>query len=245
MNESLIEKLLNIFLEELNKVLSEFLYTLAQITPRIIVASIVVAIGWVLGRFFGRFISYIIRGAGVEKSFENTQIGKRLSKAGYSLSYFFDMVARFSLYLLSIALAIKVLGYTEAVSVAQRTLDLVNQLVISAFILLIGIIVVEKIMSIVYSITEGESLRERIILEAIHLFLLGTVLVITLIQLNVDLHPLITFINSLALGAGIGIGLAAVFLVFLIYKDEVLKNVQDIKNFVEQMTKQKNTNASS
>ena len=60
----------------------------AMITPRIIIASIVVAIGWVLGRFFGRFISYIIRGTGVEKSFGNTHIGKRLSKAGYSLSYF-------------------------------------------------------------------------------------------------------------------------------------------------------------
>ena len=240
MNESLIEKLLSIFLEELNKVLSEFLYTLAQITPRIIVASIVIAIGWILGRFFGRFISYIIRGTGVEKSFENTQIGKRLSKAGYSLSYFFDLIARYSLYLLSIALAIKVLGYTEAVYVAQRTFDLVNQLIISASILLVGIIVVEKIMSIVYSVTEGENIRQRIILEAIHLFLLGTVLVITLIQLNVDLRPLVTFMNSLALGAGIGIGLAAVFLIFLIYKDEVLKSAQGIRNFVETITKPKN-----
>jgi len=235
MNESLLERLLSVFLEELNKVLSEFLYTLAQIVPRLIAASIVIVIGWILGRFLGRLISFILYHTGVEKSFKNTSIGRRLDKAGYTLTYFFDLLARLSIYLLSIALAIKVLGYAEAVFIAQRTLELVNQLAMSSIVLLIGIIVVEKIMSIVYKLVEDHSIREKIILEAIHLFLLGTVLVVTLIQLKVDLQPLITFLNSFAMGAGIGIGISAVFLILLIYKEEFMKNVESIKAFIERM----------
>ena len=220
--------IISLIASELESVLSEFLLALALVLPKVLVACLTLVIGWLLGRLVGKAVALIVRYGGIESAISETVIGRSLRKAGYTVSGLVDLIARVAIYLFSLGLAIRTLGYEEALIAAQKILTLVGQVISGALMLLIGVAVVEKVVEVAGKVA-GEGLRARMAVTALHAALLAVVVFASLSQMGVDVTPAITFLNAVAWGLGLGLGGGLALLLIVTYREDLEKLLRALR----------------
>lgn len=224
-----MEDIFSLILSEIRTILEELISTLSMVVPRILLASMVLVIGWLVGRLLGRLVALVVKHGGIESTFAETGIGKGLAKAGLTFSEIFDLLTRATVYILAIGLAIRTLGFEEAVTAAQSIIILVGQIVAGGAIFLVGLLVVEKMMDIVERIVEKQNAEARIITLTVHALLIILVIFAALSQLDPRLNPATTFFTAFAWGLGAGLGVATVIMLLLAFREEVEKVLSRIR----------------
>ncbi|RLE81300.1 MAG: hypothetical protein DRJ51_04110 [Thermoprotei archaeon] len=218
--------IISLILLELQRLIEEYIAILAYVLPRMLAATLVIVIGWILGRVLGKVVYFILRVGKIDEAISETPVGKRLKEAGYSLSRLLDLVTRIAVYLFSIGVAIKVIGFPEAIQTAQSLIILVGQLISGTAVLVVGVFIVEKTIELAEKIVGEETPFMKLALSAAHVTLLGMVFLAALSQMGVDLSPLASLFSAIAWGVGIGIGLTIVILCVATFREplyELLK----------------------
>ncbi|RLE70834.1 MAG: hypothetical protein DRJ43_01150 [Thermoprotei archaeon] len=226
-----VEEFIRLLMSEFKRVILEFIAALAQTVPRLLLASVVLVVGWLLGRMAGRLVALLLKYSGVEKAFADTSVGRGLRKSGLSISELFNLLTRFSIYILSLGIAIRTLGFEEAVAAAQNLLRLVGQVVSSGVIFIVGLLVVEKVMAIIRRIVAEEGVEARVMTLAVHALLVLLVVFAAISQLDPTLNPASTFFNAFAWGLGLGMGVAVVVLTLIAFREDVEKLVSRLKEY--------------
>lgn len=204
-------------------VLDEYAAALAYILPRSLAMVITLILGWVIGRLLGKVAAAIVKLGKVDEAMMGTPLGAQLSKAGYTLSTFVDLVTRVTVYVLSVALAIRVLRLPEAEVIAQSLFNVVGRIVAGTLVLIVGLLIVEKIFEFVGRIFKPTSIGASLTVTIVHGISIILVVTAALSSAGVDLTPITYVVVAFAQGAGIGLGIAVVLVVIMLYRNEILK----------------------
>ena len=192
--------------------LNDFLTDVVAALPAIIAAIIVVVIGYFVGKFVGSALNKLIEKMGIEKSFDETDMGKSFRSAGMDLSSFVGGVITAFILVISVVLAIQILNIQGTigdflVEIAAYLPRLLGGIVI----IVVGSVLVGFLASLV-----GTSLKpifpkakEEIADMLKNLLQIGLIAVVILIALDLMLlagdlvYPLI--LGFVIIGAGIAL----------------------------------------
>lgn len=207
-------------LNELREIGVEYLTAIVFVLPRMLGMVLVLVVGWMLGRLMGRLVAAFVKVSKADDALHGTPLGIYLNKAGYSLSSLLDLVTRASIYIVTIALALRVLQIPEVTLAAGALLQLVGRLALGTIVLIIGLFIVEKIMGVAGRVLEGGR-ETSIALGVTHAILLAVVVAAAASSVGVDLSPVIAVLSSVAWGIGMGVGFAIVLLTLALLKEDL------------------------
>ena len=193
-----------------------------NLLPLLIVAIIILIIGWVAGRVLGKAAAVLIDKMKLEKSIEKTAIGKAFLKAGWSsLADICDFIIRIIVYLFAIMAASDILGITQLSALIKQMIEYIPNIVAFLILLLVGLTLVDYFADFVTAYSEQGTLSLiKPIISILRIFLYFIVIILALTQLRIDLSIIYTFIEPVAWGVGIGIGAAVAIMVGFGLKDQ-------------------------
>jgi len=184
--------------------------------PALIGAIIVILIGYGVGSIVGKAVNKLIEKMGVEKSFDETSIGKAFRAAKLDLSSFIGGVTKAFIIILSLIFAIQILNIGGPLG--QYLVDIANylpRLLGGIMIIIIGFVLVDFLASLV-----GRTLKpvfpeaKAELAEMLrNLLLIGLIAVVLMISLDLMLlagdmvYPLILGFVIIASGVALTDGL--------------------------------------
>ncbi len=208
-------------------ILNKFWSTLVEILPRTIAAILALIIGWFVGRVVGLAVSSAIRKSGFEETWEKTSLGRSLKQSGFTLNKIADFIARWSIYLVSIYVAIEFLNIETLKLFMGSIIGYIPYLIGGIIIFVAGFIIVELVANVVSNTVKDLGLRYYMFIG--HLIkILGFLIVIVtaLTEMKIEVYILNLFITAAAFGIAIGLALAFGIAFGLGLKDTVARNAE-------------------
>jgi hypothetical protein len=95
---------------DLVAVLENMLETMINAIPAILAAIIVLVIGYVVGTLVGKAVNYLVERLGLEKAFDQTNVGRSFRSSGLDLSNLIGTVVKAFIIILAVILAIEILN---------------------------------------------------------------------------------------------------------------------------------------
>lgn len=223
--------LLEAVLKNLEALLDEYTAAVVYILPRSLAMILTLVVGWLLGRLLGKAAAAIVRLGKADDALKGTPLGAYLSKAGYTLSAFTNLVTRATVYVFSTALAVRVLRIPEAEAVAQSLFSVVGRIAVGVLVLIVGILIVEKIFEFINRVfSSGAPVAAAV--NIVHAISILLVITAALSAAGVDLTPLVSIALAFAQGAGIGFGIAIVLFAVAVYWEELSRLLVSLRREV-------------
>jgi len=197
---------------DLGEIFTNMVSDVVSALPAIIAAIIVVLVGYALGKVLGRALNKAVEKLGLEKSFEQTDIGKSFKSAGMDLSSFIGGVTTAFILVISIVLAIQILDISGTVGeFLVQIAAYLPRLLGGVVIIIVGTVLVGFLASLVGSSLKPvfPAAKSEIADMLKNLLQIGLVAVILLIALNLMLlsgdlvYPLI--LGFVIIGAGVAL----------------------------------------
>ena len=187
--------------------LSDFVEIAIVYLPRVFLAIIVLALGWIMGRLVGFLLNNLIGKMGWESAFRRTSVGRAILRSGYTSGSFFAALVKGFVYLFAVSSALNLLSIPFLTASVQAFLEYLPNLVEGVLILLVGL---------VFSDWVGESI-EKGSFSTVQSYLLGGLvrvllyfvsITIGLAQMKIDITILYIFAQAFAWSLAIAIGIA-------------------------------------
>lgn len=197
---------------DLGQMFTDFLSDVVGALPAIIAAIIVLLLGYVVGKFVGRTVNKIVEKLGIEKSFDQTDIGQSFRKSGMDLSSFIGGVTTAFIIVISVVLAIQILNIGG--TVGQFLVDIaayLPRLLGGVVIIVLGTVLVGFLANLVGTTMKPvfPAAKSEIADMLKNLLQIGLIAVILMIALDLMLlsgdlvYPLI--LGFVIIGAGIAL----------------------------------------
>jgi predicted flap endonuclease-1-like 5' DNA nuclease len=197
---------------DLGQMFTDLISDVVGALPAIIAAIIVLILGYVIGKFVGRAVNKIVEKLGIEKSFDQTDVGKSFRKAGLDLSSFIGGVTTAFIFVISVVLAIQILNIEG--TVGQFLVDIaayLPRLLGGVVIIILGTVLVGFLANLVGTTLKPvfPAAKSEIADMLKNLLQIGLVAVILMIALDLMLlsgdlvYPLI--LGFVIIGAGIAL----------------------------------------
>ena len=199
-------------LSNLEELLNDLLSDIMAALPAVIAAIIVVIIGYFGGKFVGRAVNKLIEKMGIEKSFDETDIGKTFKSSGLDMSSFVGGITTAFIVVISVIIAIQILDIGGSVGDFLIALaSYLPRLLGGIVIIVMGTVLVGFLASLVGNTLKPIFPKEKAeIADMIKSLLqIGLIAVILLIALDLMLlsgelvYPLI--LGFVIIGAGIAL----------------------------------------
>ncbi|MDQ1279037.1 MAG: hypothetical protein QG670_297 [Thermoproteota archaeon] len=190
-------------------ILSDLIGIIVNYLPKIVLAVIVIALGWIIGRLLSSVVGSIAGKMRMESSFRKVSIGRAILRGGHTPSTFFASLTKGIIYLLSILFALELLTIPVLTDFVQVLINFIPNLVGGVLILIVGFIFVDWIGE---AIEKGSlsTAQPSILGNIVRVILYFMVVTIALAQLKVDVTILYIFSQafawSLAIATGIALG---------------------------------------
>jgi len=190
-------------------ILSDFADAVLAYSPRVIVALITLALGWVFGRVIGFVISRIVGKIGWESAFRRTSVGRVVLRSGFTPASFFAALGKGTTYLLAIVSALNLLAIPQVTTATQAFTEYLPSLIEGVVIFVVGLIFSDWVGELVEK--GAPSSGQSFLLGGLSRILLYFVTTtLALAQMKIDVTILYIFGQafawSLAIAIGIGVG---------------------------------------
>ena len=185
--------------------LSDFVDAFLAYSPRVIVALITLALGWVFGRVIGSVIGRIVGKIGWESAFRRTSVGRVVLRSGFTPASFFAALGKGTTYFLTIISALNLLAIPQVTTATQAFAEYLPNLVEGVVIFVVGLIFSDWVGELVEkgAPSSGQSLLLGG-LSRVLLYFVATTL--ALAQMEIDVTILYIFAQAFAWSAAIAIG---------------------------------------
>ncbi|MBS7658281.1 MAG: hypothetical protein QW476_03995 [Candidatus Bathyarchaeia archaeon] len=213
----------------------KFIDSIVELLPKIAGAIIVLIIGWISGRAFGKLALKITEKTGVSKVLRKTIVGRALESSGVTMSKFFDILIRWFIYLIAILAAVDILKIEALSKIIGLIVQYLPSFLAGIVILLAGLVIADFIGDAIAAIGREAKIEFAGFLSIItRSVLYFVVIIIALTVMKIDVSLLYMFANALAWGIAIGVGAALGIALGLGLKDYVSKNAEKwLKGFAE------------
>ncbi len=220
--------------ESLN-IISRGLDNTMAVLPAIIGALIVLLIGWIVGRLLGKAVHILVDKATATPIIGESDMGKSVTKSGFTLGALGDVAVRCIVYLIAILAAVDILNLEYLSRFMTKVVEYIPHVIAFVIILVVGIILIDYFIDMfqVYSRNSNIELLSPV-LVLLRLFLYFVVVTLALSQLLLDLTIIYTIITPIAWGLGIGLGASIAIIVWFGMKN---RSEQIMDKVMEAITK--------
>lgn len=179
--------------------------------PNLVVAIIIVLVGWGVGVLFGRVVSQIIKAIKVDEALRRAGVESFLSRGGLNLDSgkFLGGLVRWFIILVFLIAALDVLGLSQVTLFLQDILDYLPQVIVAVLILIAAGLVADAMKKIVLSSAMSAGISSAPFLAtatkwAIWIF----AVLVALSQLGIASGFIQTIFTGLVVALSLGLGLA-------------------------------------
>ena len=202
------------------------------VLPAIFGALIVLLIGWIAGRLLGKGVRILLDRAVATPVIGESDMGKSVSKSGFTVGYLGDIAVRCIVYLVAILAAVDILNLEYLSRFMVTVVGYIPHIISFVIILVVGIILTDYFIDM-FQVYSGNSKIELLspVLVLLRLFLYFIVVTLALAQLMLDLTIIYTIITPIAWGLGIGLGASIAIIVWYGMKnrsEEVMNKFMEV-----------------
>lgn len=179
--------------------------------PNLIVALVIVLLGWGIGSIFGRIIYQIIKVIKVDEALKRAGVEDFLNKGGLSLNSgaFLGGLVKWFIMIVFFVGAFEVLGLSQVTLFLRDILNYLPQVVVAVLILITAGIVADAMKSIVLSSTKSADISSAGFLATITKWVIWIfAILVALSQLGIAAGFVQTIFTGLVIALSLGLGLS-------------------------------------
>lgn len=205
---------------------------LIQFLPQLVIAVLILLIGWILGVLLGRVVSEIIRSVKLDDALKRAGVAEVLRKGDIVLNSgrFVGTLIKWFIIVIFLVAALDILHLQQVTEFLDRVLGYLPQVIVAVFIVLIATILGDVMGRIVTASAQAADLQKAVLVgKATKWTIWIFAILIALDQLGVDttfIHTAFTGLIvaiSLALGISFGLGGQATAARFIERTEDELK----------------------
>lgn len=200
---------------------------LAELFPKVLGAGIVLLVGWIAGRALGKGVSKLLERAAVDEALRKTVLGKVLERSKLPPTKFFDLLARWFVYLIAILAAADALEVEALSSFIRTIVQYIPNLIAGVLVLIFGFIFSDFVGDLIRSMGKESGVEYLGPLSGgVKLLLYFIVIVVALTVMKIDVSIVYVFANALAWGMAVGISVGLGIAFGFGFKDFIAKNAE-------------------
>ena len=193
---------------------TQALNTFISFLPSLLVALIVLVVGWFIASFLGRLIARGLRAIGLERAVERSGIGRFIEQSGsrWTMSEIIAALIQWSIFLIFIQAAASLIGMAQITAIINSVILFIPKLIVALAIIVIGSLIARLVAGVVRgSLAEMEVGSAGLFAKLAQYAIVGFAIVAALNQIGVAQTVvntlLIGLIGSLSLALGLAFGL--------------------------------------
>ena len=182
--------------------------------PNLVVAILIVVIGWAIGALLGRVVSQIIKSLKIDEALRKAGVEDFLNHGGINLNSgnFLGALVKWFIMLVFLIAALDVLHLNQVNEFLRSILDYIPQVIVAVLILIAASIIGEVLRKIVISSSMAADVKSAGFLGSVTKWSIWVfAILVALSQLGIAavlIHTLFTgFVVALSLGVGLAFGL--------------------------------------
>lgn len=190
-------------------------YGLVAFLPNLLIALVILAVGWLIGAGLGRLVAQVVRSIQVDQALRSAGVEKVIARAGYKLDAgaFLGFLVKWFFILVFLIAALDVLRLTEVtVFLRSVVLGYLPQVIIAVLILLVAAVLADVVQKVVAGAARTAHVRSANFLGTIArwaIWIFAILAALNQLQIASDfIQPLFTgLVVALALAFGLAFGL--------------------------------------
>jgi hypothetical protein len=193
---------------------TQALNTFISFLPSLLVAFIVLVVGWVIASFLGRLIARGLNAIGLERAVERSGIGRfmELSGSRWTMSEIIAALIKWSIFLIFIQAAASLLGMAQITAIINSVILFIPKLIVALAIIVIGSLIARFVAGLVRgSLAEMEVGGAGLFAKLAQYAIIGVAIIAAFNQIGVAQTVvntlLIGLVGSVALALGLAFGL--------------------------------------
>ncbi len=205
------------------------LFGVVNFIPKLIVAILVVILGWVVGAAISKLISQIFRALKIDTALEAAGAKQLVHKAGFNLNsgLFVGELVKYFVVVVSVMATLSILGLSDVNMFLQGiVLGYLPQVIVAVLILVVAIVLSEVMRKVVVATAKAAGVHKAGLLGSITKWSIWIfALLAALFQLNIAA----TFIQTLFTGVVVAFSVALGLAFGLGAKDTAKEIIEDIR----------------
>lgn len=179
---------------------------------RVIIALLILVIGWLIGVFVAQLIEKLFKSIGVDGALRKAGIEDALRRGGVSLNsgYFVGALVKWFIIVVFLISALQVLGLVQVTYfLEQIIIAYLPQVIIAVLILLVAVVVGDIMQKVVTASAGAAKLKSGHLLGAITKWIIWIFAILTvLVQLGIGADLIRILFTGIVVAAAIAFGLA-------------------------------------
>ncbi len=179
--------------------------------PSLIMALVIVLVGWGIGALFGRVVSQIIKALRIDEGLRRAGVEDFLNRGGLSLNSgaFLGGLVRWFIIVVFLIGAFEILGLSQVTGFLRDILSYLPQVIVAVLILIAAGLVADAMRSIVLSSAKSAEIRSAGFLGAVTKWVIWVfAILVALSQLGIAAGFIQTIFTGLVVALSLGLGLA-------------------------------------
>jgi len=183
-------------------------------TPRLIGAIIIIIVGWFVAVFLGWLTAEVLRKLKFNTPFEKGRWREVVEKAEWKVdpSGFIGAIVKWTVFIAFLLASVEALGFVQLAGFISQIINWLPNIIISAAIFIIAVIIAEYVPKIIRAISEGFGIKHSNVLEEIVKWAIWVFTGLAILyQLGVARQFIITlytgFVYFLVIAGGLSFGL--------------------------------------
>lgn len=212
---------------------SGLLIGVVEFIPKLIVAIVILILGWLIGAALSKIISQIFKALRVDSALEAAGAKKLVNKSGFGLNSgkFIGELVKYFIVIVALLAILSILGLSEVTMFLQGVvLGYLPQVIVAVLILVIAIVVAEVAQKVVIAAAKAAGVRKAGFLGAVTKWAIWAFAILAaLFQLNIAA----TFIQTLFTGIVVAFSIALGLSFGLGAKDAAKDIVDSVRNEIK------------
>lgn len=202
---------------------------IANFLPTLLVAIIIVIVGWIIGMIVFKLIENLVRFARIDGALKAAGFEKIIEKAGFRLNsgYFLGKLVEWFFVIVFLVAALDVLGLKQVTAfLSDVVLGYLPQVIVAVLIILIAAIVAETMQKVVVGTAKAAGMKSVNFVGSITKWAIWIFAILAAIM---QLGIAVSFINTLFTGIVIAISLALGLAFGLGGQDAAARYIEKVK----------------
>lgn len=225
--------LIQVTSDALNRAFSELLAGIVSFVPLLILAFLVMVIGWFISVGVGRLVADILKRIKFNQVFERGNWKEALEKAELKVdpAGFVGGIFKWVLVIVFLLAAVEILGFDQFAGFLVDVLGYLPNVIVAALIFVVAIIIADIGEKVVRAAVEGTSIGHgQLIGSVVKWFIWIFAIFSALLQLDIAVLPVQVLIQTFVQGLGYGIALAFAIAFGIGGKDQAAEILRELRS---------------
>ncbi|MDE2040830.1 MAG: hypothetical protein KGI59_00355 [Patescibacteria group bacterium] len=186
-------------------------YGVASFVPNLILAIVILAIGWIFAVLMEKLVESIIKSLKVDAALKSAGVEDVVKRAGHNLNsgMFVGVLVKWFVIVVFLMAAFDMLGLARVTEFLQSVVDYLPQVIVAVLILMVAVIVANAMHKVVLASARAASLKSAELLGRITKWAIWIFAIIAaLFQLGIAPGLLMLIVQGFIVAVGLAVGLS-------------------------------------